>query len=198
MGKSWNWDGKDFPRIPCVLDFSEWVAKHNLSQIDNLLYTCESDPELEFLTIKNKKLIEYDFATNKNDLHNLDLGDEKFDFVLFSQTLEHLYDPERALKNLFKCMKVGAHMFTSVPVVNIPHMTPVHFWGINKVGLCLLFDSAGFEVLEIGEWGNSQYISSMFSRNTWPDHRELSVNGKILNQEANACQCWILAKKVNS
>jgi SAM-dependent methyltransferase len=196
MEKSWDWDGKDFPRVPCVLDFSEWVAKYDLMEVNNLLYTCDSDPELNYLNIKNKKLIEYDFSTNNNDLHKLQLAKEEFDFVLFNQTLEHLYDPEKALKNLHKCMKVGSHIFTSVPVINIPHMTPVHFWGINKMGLSLLFDSAGFEILEIGEWGNFDYISSMFEKQTWPDYKQLMKNNKIVNEEHNACQCWILAKKI--
>jgi hypothetical protein len=44
--KSWNYDWKnnDFPRNWCILDFIEWTNKYNITNIEHLGYTCNSDP----------------------------------------------------------------------------------------------------------------------------------------------------------
>ena len=71
-----------------------------------------------------------------------------FDFFLFNQTLEHLYNPFHAVENIYKIVKPGGYVFTSVPTLNIPHMTPVHFNGFTPMGLAMLFLSAGFEIVD--------------------------------------------------
>ena len=61
------------------------------------------------------------------DLHNIPdaLNPERdFDLVVFSQTMEHLYDPLLAARNLLRVMRPGGHLFTSAPVQSRPHMTP--------------------------------------------------------------------------
>ena len=60
------------------------------------------------------------------------------------------------------------------------------------MGLAMLFKSANFEIVEIGQWGNLEYITKMFSTHDWPG---LNVLQNIRNEEKNVCQCWILAKK---
>ena len=70
-------------------------------------------------------------------------------------------------------------------------MTPIHYNGYNPMGLALLFLSTGFEIIEIGQWGNYDYISKLFWRHFWPDSTQVSH----VNEERNVAQCWILAKK---
>ena len=65
--------------------------------------------------------------------------DEGFDFFLFSQTIEHLYNPHLAIRNIRNAMKPSGLVFTSVPTINIPHMTPVHFGGYTPMGLASMF-----------------------------------------------------------
>ncbi len=191
----WKWDGHDYARIPCLLDFREWISKYNI-KVNKLLYTSNDDPEVLYLTCNSKTYIEYDMNTNQNDLHLLDLKDKDFDFVLFSQTLEHLYDPRRSLQNLKDHMTPGGYIFTSVPIINIAHMTPIHFGSITQIGLITLFDSLDFEILELGQWGNKQYLNYIFEKQWWPDYRNLiDRHGVIVNEFQNAAQTWILAKK---
>ena len=118
-----------------------------------------------------------------------------FDFFLFSQTLEHLYNPPLAIYNLYKIIAPGGYVFTSVPTINIPHSTPIHFGGYNPMGLATLFISAGFEIIEIGQWGNFDYIQHIFSFHSWPGFKEMERNGIVINEDRNVCHCWILAKK---
>ena len=60
------------------------------------------------------------------------------------------------------------------------------------MGLALLFNSVGFEIIEIGQWGNYDYINKLFKIHKWPDYTMVNHN----NEEKNVVQCWILAKKL--
>jgi len=189
-------EGRDFPRVPCILDFKEWVKKYKINP-KNVLATCDSDFELKYLNYKKIKIINYNDATGENDLHKLNLEDKNFDFFLFSQTLEHLYNPLLAVKKIYEHLKPGGYVFTSVPTINIPHMTPFHFSGIYPIGLVTLFESVGFNVLETGQWGNHNYLKFIFKNHTWPDYEQLKIagNGIVTNEDRNIAQCWCLAQK---
>jgi len=50
---NYNWSHHDFPRTWCFLDFIEWVKKYNIT-IEHLGCTCDSDPEIEFITPSKK------------------------------------------------------------------------------------------------------------------------------------------------
>lgn len=189
--------GHDYPRIPCLLDFKEWVQKYNLTAPNKLLYTCPNDYELHYITPKEKKLIEFEYTTDENDLHKLNLNEKDFDFVLISQTLEHLYNPLLALKCIYDHIKPGGWFFTSVPTINVPHWTPFHYAGFYPIGLCMLLESVGFDVKETGQWGNHNYLKYIFKNHSWPDCEQLKVvgNGKIINEDKNVAQCWAFAQK---
>jgi len=190
-------NGRDYPRIPCILDFKEWISKYNIIP-EKMLYTSDTDFELNYINPKSKELVEYDSNKNFGDLHTLDLKDKDYDFILFSQTIEHLYNPFEGIKKIYEHTKSGGFVFTSVPTINIPHMQPIHFAGIYPMGLATMFESAGFEIMEIGQWGNINYLNYIFNNHGWPDHQYLKQigNGIIRNEEQNVAQCWILGKKI--
>lgn len=189
--KLWNykWSDHDCPRIFTILDFIEWIVKYNINP-DSLACTYPSDPELEFLSYNKLTLIEYP----PNDLHTINYK-EQFDFFLFNQTIEHLYNPFLAISNIFNSLKPGGYVFTSVPTINIPHSTPIHYGGLNPMGLGMVFKSCGFDIVEIGQWGNFRYIQHIFNAHSWVGYDTLNINGRIENEERNVCQCWILARK---
>ena len=189
---NYSWGDRDFPRVWCVLDFIEWTRKYNIN-IEHLGYTCNSDPELEFITPLNKTLVSYP----QYDLHNVsEHFKNKFDFFMFNQTIEHLYNPFEAIKQIYETIKSGGYVFTSVPTINIPHMTPIHFNGYTPMGLVMLFKTANFEIIEMGQWGNLDYLQKLWENHEWLGYDKLLKNGIITNEEKNVCQCWILARKI--
>ena len=197
----WKWKNKAYPRIPCLLDFESWVSKHKLGAPEHLLCTDPNDPELEFLTPKKvTTYIHQEGEEPSGDLHYIPCHvnpAQNFDLVLISQTLEHLHNPLLALLNVFHFMRGGGHIFTSVPANNLPHMTPVHYFHYTPMGLAVLFQRAGFEVLEIGAWGSPEYDVGMFSSRKWLDYSELqNQEGLISNRaDTNPADVWLLARK---
>lgn len=194
--KSYNysWKNKDAPRCFCVRDFIEWVDKYHIKNCKHLGYTYELDPEIEFINADKKTLYLYNAKGKpenkiKNDLHTF-VCKEKHDFFIFNQTLEHLYNPYMALQQISESMLPGGYVFTSVPTINIPHCTPFNFSNWYPMGLAILFASAGFEIVETGQWGNYNYINRVF-KTGWPDVYQTGEQ----NEENNVVQCWILAKK---
>lgn len=55
---------------------------------------------------------------------------------------------------------------------------------------------AGFEIVEIGQWGNFEYIQKIFSIHNWIGYDTLQHGGKVVNEERNVCQCWVLCRKM--
>ena len=182
----------DPPRVISLIDFKEWIEKYNIKKGNSLLYTCDSDPELSYIDYSVRFKAEYP----PHDLHKLNTGNKGYDFALFNQTIEHLYNPFLCVQNLYNALNDGRYLYTTVPIINIPHMVPVHYWGVTPMGLCLLMMSAGFKVMECGYWGNQKYLEYIFKNNTWPTYSDiLTEEGVVDYNEACQAQTWILAKK---
>jgi hypothetical protein len=188
----YRWDARDYSRVRTILDFKEWIEKYQICP-NYLAYTYVDDPELKLIKYNYFDKIEY--YKGQGDLHQLNII-EKYDFFLFNQTLEHLYNPFIAVKNIYNSLINGGYVFTSVPTINIPHSTPIHYNGYNPMGLAMLFKSCGFNIIEIGQWGNYEYINKLFATHQWPGYKNLSPNGHK-NEEKNVVSCWVLAQKLN-
>jgi len=183
----------DFPRVISLFDFKEWLNKYELNTLHTIGTTYITDPELIYFqknTIIELKYPEYDLHKYYDEFKNT------FDVFIFCQTLEHVYNPLECLKNIYKYVKKDGYVFTNVPTINIPHLTPTHYGGFTPMGLAVLFVQAGFEIVETGQWGNIDYIVKLFLRHSWPTINDLISNDIINNEEKNVCQCWILARKV--
>ena len=192
--KNWKWENKDVPRIPALLEFRRYSEKYNFNFKKVLSFNGQTDPEYEYLKYDYMYNCYYEDNSEKYDLHNLQLDQNDFDFVMLNQTIEHLYNPFLCIDNLYKYLKTGGYLYANVPSNNIPHSTPEHYYtGITPVGLGVMMKSSGFEILEIGQWGNKNYLNYIFKMNNWGD----------INYSSNPCindlDCplitWILVKK---
>lgn len=185
----------DFPRVSSLFDFCDWIEKYDIKSGNSLLSTHSGDYELEYINYENISYFDYR-GNGIGDLHTINLEKKDYDFVIFNQTLEHLYNPFIGMKNLFDHIKPGGYLYTTVPTINIPHMVPFHFWGITPIGLCMLSKSVGFDICECGFWGNYEYLGYLFTYNDWPNNDAVfDDNGKINNVDLCMSQTWILVQK---
>jgi SAM-dependent methyltransferase len=190
--KKWKWEGKDFPRVISLLEFERYIEKYNF-QINNLLiFNGIDDPELEYLNDRVKTIhnINYEDDTTNNDLHYLNLDRKDYDFVCLHQTLEHVYNPQQCLMSIYNHMKDGGYLYINVPACNIPHSEPYHyFMGYTPMGLATIAYQVGFKILEIGQWGNREYMLRNWAREPgWPEYRHLRSPG--LNEIHNPVITW--------
>lgn len=83
------------------------------------------------------------------DAHELSVIDKSFDVVLSNQMLEHVADPERALREFYRVLKPGGKLILTAPQAWQLHQEPHHYFNFTKYGLALLFQRVGFQVKQI-------------------------------------------------
>jgi hypothetical protein len=213
----------EFPRLIIVLEFARLVAERGISSEHVLMVNGgeSGDPELAYLPHGHVESIDFESDPQRHDLHTLDLEPTPRDFALLSQTIEHLYDPLLGLRNLYGAVSDGAYLWASVPTISMQHQMPFHFTtGCTPIGLACLCRQAGFEVLEIGQWGNTKYIEHLFDLDIIPTYYDLArlslrargfghvrrtltrlsvrnswVDGARRNEFDHPVQTWALARK---
>jgi SAM-dependent methyltransferase len=72
-----------------------------------------------------------------------------FDCALCTAVLEHLEEPERALRECHRVLKDGGVALYTVPFIWHLHEEPRDFYRFSKYGLRYLFEKTGFEIREL-------------------------------------------------
>ncbi len=80
---------------------------------------------------------------------DLPLRDECLDSILCLQVLEHVPDPERALREFYRCLKPGGVLLLSVPHLAYLHNEPHDYFRFTHYGLRAILSRAGFQDIEI-------------------------------------------------
>ncbi len=195
--KKWRWEGKDFPRVISLLEFERYIEKYQFNIDSLLIFNGPDDPEIEYLDGRVKRIYEanFDADPDKFDLHTLDMPQKDFDFVCLHQTLEHVYNPHQCLANIKSHMRDGGYLYINVPACNAPHSEPYHFYtGFTPMGLAAIAYQTGYKILEIGQWGNAEYLVKLWTRNPgWSDYTQLKTPG--VNETDNPVITWCLLQK---
>ena len=81
--------------------------------------------------------------------------EEKFDLVLCTNVLEHIFDVKPAIKNLNYLLKENGQLVISVPFIYPLHDEPKDFWRFTEHALIKLFSD--FKILLIKRTGIRQF-----------------------------------------
>jgi SAM-dependent methyltransferase len=79
----------------------------------------------------------------------------KFDLVICTNVLEHIFETNLAIANLKKLVKKGGHLFVSVPFIYPLHDEPADYWRFTEHSLKILFKE--FEIIEFKKTGLRQF-----------------------------------------
>lgn len=119
-------------------------------------------------------------------------AESAFDFVFAEQVLEHVVQPERALKNVLTMLKPGGYFLPTLPFMIKVHGVPdVSRW--TPYGLKLFLIRAGFspDSIQVDSWGNRQCVVANFDE--WAEydpHRH-----SLENEPEFPVSVWALARK---
>jgi SAM-dependent methyltransferase len=89
--------------------------------------------------------------------YEVPVPDASFDTVLYTGVLEHMEDPERALRECARVLKPGGNMVFLIPFIWHVHEAPRDFYRYTPIGVRYLLERTGFELRELvpvcGFWG---------------------------------------------
>ena len=104
------------------------------------------------------------------------------DYVLCTDVLEHVPDPQRMIDCLFAVLRPGGTLFLSAPQGWGEHQLPHDYFRFTSSGLRLLLERAGFRVESIQPLGGFFYYSRTACR--WCP---LSSSGSAAARFASSC-----------
>lgn len=98
-----------------------------------------------------------------------------FDVVICEQVLEHVADPDEAVRTLYSLTAPGGVVLVSTPFLLRVHRNPSDYWRFTVDGLRLLLIKGGFRIDSIRSWGNrTAVITNLFGGSGWtPAYRWL-------------------------
>lgn len=104
------------------------------------------------------------------DLLELPFADGSFDWVLCTETLEHVTEPARAVEQLARVLRPGGRLCVTVPFSLKEHQQPHDYYRFTRYGLRHLCERAGLEVESVEPQGG---YFRMLGDKLQPAHRYL-------------------------
>jgi len=87
------------------------------------------------------------------------VDNEVADFILSTETLEHVKKPVIFASELFRCLKPGGQALLTVPFAVRWHFIPYDYWRPTPSGIAELFASAGFKKIRVLGRGNELTVA---------------------------------------
>ena len=99
------------------------------------------------------------------DIQNMAMiSDGSYDSAVCFEVLEHIQHPAKALSEIFRILKPGAHLILSIPHLSRLHEEPNDYFRYTKYGIRLLLENAGFKIIEINVRGGIfSFLGHQFS-----------------------------------
>lgn len=84
------------------------------------------------------------------DICDTPLIDESIDLFVSSSVLEHVYNPELAISEMYRCLKAGGYVYAEIPFLRSFHMAPIDYQRYTIAGIEEVFGRHGFTLVDKG------------------------------------------------
>lgn len=85
--------------------------------------------------------------------------DNKFDYVMCFNLLEHIYDYQKVVNECFRVLKSGGVLLGAVPFIMHYHADPNDYFRYTHQALEKIFQTAGFSEIKIKSLGYGPFIA---------------------------------------
>jgi len=80
------------------------------------------------------------------DIESIPQKDNTYDAIINTQTLEHVKNPQKVLKEFHRILKPGGKLFLTAPGCWGVHYAPNNYFTFTEYGLELMFKESGFDI----------------------------------------------------
>ena len=119
-----------------------------------------------------------------SDITNIPVPENSFDYILCTETLEHVPEPIEALREMARILKPGGRMFLTAPAMSGLHQLPYHFYsGYTPFWYKHFCEKFGLEIIElIPNGGFFKLLAQECARVAWT----MDVHGDIHGDDREA------------
>lgn len=96
-------------------------------------------------------------------LERLPFSNNRFDRIVCTETLEHVTEPDRVLRELARVIRPGGILLLSVPVLSPVHQAPHDYFRYTPFGLRHLLKKTGFTAVSIDTYGVTSRSCTRYS-----------------------------------
>jgi len=112
---------------------------------------------------EGEKAWDYNSLDAIGQLERLPFPDHTFDAVISTQVLEHVPEPEKMLREIFRVLKPGASLYLSAPLGFGEHQQPYDYYRYTQYGLKYLLEKVGFLIHDIKPRGGYFWYMAVIS-----------------------------------
>ncbi|HEX3099544.1 MAG TPA: class I SAM-dependent methyltransferase [Patescibacteria group bacterium] len=116
----------------------------------DLLLSIGGGPTRDHQFMTNVNISNYPNVEVVADAHQLPYADNSVDAIFISAVIEHLYNPLKAIEEMYRVLKPGGIVFSITPFMQAYHGYPHHYQNLTLTGHEYYFSSKGFAVEKSG------------------------------------------------
>lgn len=120
---------------------------------DDIIINLGSGNKIIDSSIINLDIHKYNNVDIVGDIENLPFKDKSVDGIIIEETIEHLKDPLKAFKEMYRILKPGGILCVVVPFIFYYHESPDDYYRWTKSGLSLLLEVNNFKIKEFNNLG---------------------------------------------
>lgn len=117
---------------------------------------------------------------------------EVCDILFCEQVLEHVWEPKKALNNLYSMLKPGGWLIVSTPFLVKIHNCPNDYWRFTPDCLERMLIESGFNVKKVSSWGNKYCVKANLPEKPWARYHPFR---NLKNEKDIPVVIWAYAQK---